>query len=140
MEENKYYVPGIDEFFVGLEFEEWENPAFTNEEWIAKKIEYFTDLEYVCIPEVDKHLENYVLGTSLFRVKYLDSEDIGNLGLIKDPSGERYFELNGYQLYIGMHSKYNITIYNDDEIITFQGYIRNKSELQQVLKMIGVIE
>lgn len=138
MEENKYYTPEIDEFFVGFEFEEWENPAFTNEEWIAKKIEYFTDLEYVCIPEVDKHLENYVLGTSLFRVKYLDKKDLVELGLNEDPSGERYFEFNGYQLYFDIHQDFNVTIYNDNSIIVFQGNVKNKSELIKVLKMLGI--
>ena len=138
MEENKYYTPEIYEFFVGFEFEEWENPAFTNEEWIAKKIEYFTDLEYVCIPEVDKHLEDYVLGTSLFRVKYLDKEDLVELGFNEDPSGERYFEFNEYQLYVDAYPDFNIAIYNDDPIIIFQGTVKNKSELVKVLKMLGI--
>ena len=138
MEENKYYVPEIDEFYVGFEFEEWENTAFTNEEWIAKKIDYFTNLEYVCIPEIDKHLEDYVLGTSLFRVKYLDKEDLIELGFKPDPSGERYYEFNEYQLYVDIHPDFNITIYNDDPIIIFRGSIKNKSELIKVLKMLGI--
>ena len=155
MEENKYYTPEIDEFFVGFEFEEWENPAFTNEEWIAKKIEYFTDLDYVCIPEIDKHLENYVLGTSLFRVKHLDKEDLIELGfeyLDESENGITYVKSNVDTMQQILLTKYyeeyrvGIALHDMDvelprtsiQIGTFGGAIKNKSELIKVLKMLGI--
>jgi hypothetical protein len=73
----------------------------------------------------------------------LNKEDIESLGFVTDPSGERYFELNDYQLNLDIHPVYNVTIFTDkygDSRIVFQGTIKNKSELKQVLKMIGVIE
>lgn len=162
MKENKYYTPEIDEFFVGFEFEEWENPAFTNEEWIAKKIEYFTDLEYVCIPEVDKHLENYVLWTSLFRVKHLDKEDLVELGfkyteqypIILDINEDLFVkkstEFEDFIITV-KDSNVNISVKKDillmaipsdkkywDLYCLFSGKIKNKSELIKVLKMLGI--
>ena len=147
MDTNKYYTPSIEEFHVGFEFEEWENPTFANEEWIAKKIDYFTDLEYVCFPKVDKHLENYILGTSLFRVKYIDSEDIKSFGFEESPDEpeEWFWNYKGdfdIQLYFNdkienLDRGIGISIYNGS--LVFSGYIKNKSELQQILKMIGVI-
>ena len=141
METNKYYTPSIEEFHVGFEFEEWENPAFTNEEWIAKKIEYFTDLEYVCIPEVDKHLENYVLGTSLFRVKRLDKQDLVELGF--EEIGQEEYYLNGdlnswcieHLYHQSIKSYYRI---DDGETQRMFLEIKNKSELIKVLKMLGI--
>ena len=127
METNKYYTPNIEEFHIGFEFED----SYGDGEYAKNSIDQL-NIKDVISSFLDKEVD--------IRVKYLDKQDLIELRFKPDPSGERYFELNGYQLYIGMHSKYNITIYNDDEIITFQGYIRNKSELQQVLKMIGVIE
>ena len=162
MEENKYYVPEIDEFFVGFEFEEWENPSFTNEEWIAKKIEYFTDLEYVCIPEVDKHLENYVLGTSLFRVKRLDKQDLVELGFKYTEQYPIILDIKE-NLFVKKSTEFedfiitmedgnvNISVKKDilltaipsdkkywDLYCLFRGEIKNKSELIKVLKMLGI--
>lgn len=71
---------------------------------------------------------------------YLNKEDIESLGFVTDPSGERYYELGEYQLYVDIHPIHNITIYNWDSTVIFQGTVKNKSELKQVLKMIGVIE
>ena len=155
MEENKYYVPEIDEFFVGFEFEEWENPAFTNEEWIAKKIEYFTDLEYICIPEVDKYLEDYVLGTSLFRVKHLDSEDLIELGFeYMEDVGDcinfaKYIQESNRSINLTLHRnsrRVGVAVHDLNvkspmtsiQIGTFGGEIKNKSELIKVLKMLGI--
>ena len=156
MEENKYYIPEIDEFFVGFEFEEWENPAFTNEEWIAKKIEYFTDLEYVCIPEVDKHLENYVLGTSLFRVKSLDKEDLVELGFKPTYIKEAAELIGGFDMHINEQYKILLFLTGENHVFIFRllhcddpstgrwktdlfdGKIKNKSELIKVLKMLGI--
>lgn len=144
MEENKYYTPEIDEFFVGFEFEEWENPSFTNEEWVAKKIEYFTDLEYVCIPEIDKHLENYVLGTSLFRVKHLDKEDLVELGF----NPVKGVDVNMCNKQIYYKDQWCSVVFNYDRITNiviqknsfpvFNGVVKNKSELIKVLKMLGI--
>ena len=145
MDTNKYYTPSIEEFHIGFEFEEWENPAFTNEEWIAKKIDYFTDLEYVCFPKIDKHLENYILGTSLFRVKYLDSEDIESLGFkfikVGWSEASKIFRCNryrGYELYLREGNTVHIS--TSSGLTMFEGVVKNKSMLKQVLEMIGVIE
>lgn len=163
METNKYYTPSIEEFHVGFEFEEWENLAFTNEEWTLKKMDYFTDLEYVCFPEVDKHLENYILGTSLFRVKYLDKQDLIEFGfeyteqypIILDISENLFVKKSTeFEDFIITMKDNNVNISVKKDVLLmaipsdkkywdlyclFSGKIKNKSELQQVLKMIGVI-
>ena len=137
MKENKYYTPEIDEFFVGFEFEElfkqkWNRlippPKDSPNEWVKLKLDTSHSISRI----ISKIKQDKV------RVKYLDKQDLIELGFNKDPSGVRYFEFNGFQLYFDIHQDFNVTIYNDDSIIVFQGDVKNKSELIKVLKMLGI--
>ena len=125
MEENKYYTPEIDEFYVGFEFED----SYGDEEYAKNSIDKL-NIEDVISSFLDKEVD--------IRVKHLDKQDLIELGFNPDPSCERYYEFNEYQLYVDIHPDFNITIYNDDPIIIFQGSIKNKSELIKVLKMLGI--
>ena len=72
-----------------------------------------------------------------FRVKYLNQEDIENLGFVKWPD-DNIYDLGEFQLHLGRHTDpYKVEIYDDNSQYCFVGVIKNKSELKKVLKMIG---
>lgn len=135
--ENKYYTPSIEEFHVGFEFE-----AINTVSNLPNKDKWESFEMGLGLGEQWTRIENYI-NSNLIRVKFLDKEDIESLGFVIDPSGERYFELDDYQLNLDIHPVYNVTIFTDkygDTRMVFQGTIKNKSELKQILKMIGVTE
>lgn len=132
---DKYYIPSIEEFHVGFEYE-----RLYIDEWLS-------DAPF---PEMagDHAIENteFLLDEGLIRVKYLDKEDIEELGFHHwatnhNPKGE----LVGYEL---SNERFNITFILKDsfleivETITykpyFEGYIKNKSELKKILQQIGI--
>jgi hypothetical protein len=141
MSENKYYTPEITEFCVGFEYElrysensDWKKEVFDFENnWIDFPINFNKDK----------------------RIKYLDSEDIKELGF---EYGEIPCEYNGraggfvkkvkegVELIIECSLGYNNLVkikrwdskhngYN----VFFWGNIKNKTELKKVLQMIGVL-
>lgn len=129
--ETKHYVPEIEEFYVGFEFEISEKGK-----WIKESIGLY-DLSWVSETP-------YLLETKQIRVKHLDREDIESLG----------FELNGgsgnlVQYNLGTYLLYEIKNTNSigiKEIIDFNvvenlfyGKIKNKSELKRILTQIGVL-
>lgn len=163
--ENKYYTPDISEFYVGFEYEHEElmksddNPNDKNgKHWSNATIKTicadnsvpydYTSLE--CVSKLDT-----VFVRNTFRVKYLDKEDIESFGFINIKN--YYNSLNFqnivndflfYEIDYDVESnKLTIERYelagndasnNDYSCFTlFSGVIKNKSELKQVLKMIG---
>lgn len=125
MESNKYYIPTIEEFYVGFEYE------IKNAFWdkiISTKNIFYESLEY--------HLNN-----GNIRVKYLDQEDIESLGFIKHKTIDNYWKLNNIVLRI-KNFKISIYVYDDytvDKLI-FEGIIKNKSELIKLLKQLNINE
>jgi len=139
-QKDKYYTPSLEEFFVGFEFEHFNyegklvsNPKWNKKDWNKEICD--ADWFNILLDEYE-HDEDAVKD---YRVKYLDVEDIESFGFKPDPSGERYFELGGYQLYVNIHPIHNITIYNEAATIIFQGTVKNANELKKVLQMIGVL-
>ncbi len=129
---SKYYTPSIEEFRVGFEYE------YTNDNG-------GTWSNYVMTP-VDLRRHPYELtGSDRLRVKYLDREDIESLGFkIHDydntdsfTNGDIDIEINGYTdpLIIEIWTKKNMLDRSPEMV--FKGTIKNKSELKNILKMIG---
>ena len=125
--ENKYYVPDITEFRIGFEYE-----IEMGGNWYLRDIPFYPLVD-------DSGLE--------YRVKYLDREDIESFGFEFDKKYEKFIIVNDSNdiVFLTMYSNYNSLIGKDygmgcNETILFRGKIKNKSELQQVLKMVGVIE
>ena len=125
--ENKYYVPDITEFRIGFEYE-----IEMGGNWYLRDIPFYQLVD-------DSGLE--------YRVKYLDREDIESFGFEFDKKYEKFIIVNDSNdiVFLTMYSNYNSLIGKDygmgcNETILFRGKIKNKSELQQVLKMVGVIE
>tara|TARA_R110000823_G_scaffold313450_1_gene441119 strand:- start:40 stop:456 length:417 start_codon:yes stop_codon:yes gene_type:complete len=137
---SKYYTPSIEEFHVGFEFED-RHSNYPEEEknWISRL--YTLRAEYELDTVQDRIKNNKI------RVKHLDREDIESLGWV---SGESYGMscylrtdengvaiIDGYQL--DFHSWELVEIYQESTSdLKFSGTIKNKSELKQILKQLGI--
>jgi len=134
MKKNKYYTPEIEEFHVGFECE----IASINNNWLitdwVKKVFNEKDLK----SSFNEYIE-------LYRVKYLNKEDIESLGFVfkkhwvKESDGDIYKQ-KGYGL--TWFKKINsFSIWSDDyeEVTYFRGNIKNKSELKILLKQLGIL-
>jgi hypothetical protein len=140
MEKDKYYTPEIEEFHVGFEYEsEWGAPDHPRAEWHDEVFSKADSIENLC---------------ERVRVKYLDQEDIESLGfkLVEEEEGlpplycnkisEEHSWLLMTQEYDG-GTELEVWIASRGFNIKkgrFEGDIKNKSELKQVLKMIGYEE
>jgi len=133
MNKNKYYTPKIEEFFVGFEFETnylsdvWESRVLSSSE-----ADYFFNTYYADAVATE------------FRVKYLDKEDLENLGFIKtkEDTFEKYStsKYAAWVLYV-YDNKISITFYHPDDSkgeLWFFGTIKNKSELKKLLTQLGI--
>jgi len=139
--DNLYYIPEIEEFRVGFEFE-YDN----SREWMKHVVEinyYFEDLLYN-------------IGSGEIRVKYLDKQDIEECGFTHTKTVLQEFyewkdvhikpEVYGYRIWElqcchrpDTHWFELKAHFEDGNWSTlFEGKIRNKSELKKLLKQIGI--
>ena len=163
---NKYYTPEIEEFHVGFEYEQFGkytefkvglNTAGYYSK-IGETIETIGWKPKLCDEFDFKDLEEY-LEKGLIRTKYLDQEDIESLGFYLNyrfedkllfvncndfstivDSSNKIVEEKALKLYtVRLESNQTVTIrgWLHYDPIFFQGIIKNKSELKQILKMIG---
>jgi len=130
MSEDKYYVPKIEEFHVGFEYE-----ITTGYEWVKK---IFCQKDFNTF--LYEHLDNAIY-QEMVRVKYLDKEDIESENWVEKVwyNGGGYFTIDKFTL--GFFDEHNIIISvldHSDNIILFLGTIKNRSELRKVMEMIGI--
>ena len=153
--DTKYYIPDISEFHVGFEYEHchssirfvmldlktgetsnetepkeiWEKSVFTGNEFDAWKSSF----------KFDESLRD-----GQIRIKYLDKEDIESFGFEHDQTtkdGSYFYSgtlITENQWCINLKD-FTIDIYdiNSKSDFRFNGLVKNKSELNQILKMIG---
>ena len=144
----KYYTPELSELHIGFEVE---------------KAVYISTEPYYPSPSVldswKKVTINHPImmsicswGTSEFRVKYLDQQDIEECGFTYTGKSidswfikEGLFEINGWtsyciRLHYGEHDHRMVILAMDlnEEVILFQGIIKNKTEFKKVIKMLLV--
>ena len=143
MSKEIYYTPSIEEFRVGFEFEVYERISIDHRkggEW-TKNICTFGMINQ---PLNASHLERDEV-----RVKHLDQEDIESFGFKEDKSNSTKERYNG-EMYGKSFGTYGIVLYDtvkvviyrydgSREYVLFTGTIRNKSELEVILKQIGVV-
>ena len=136
--DTKYYTPDISEFHVGFEYErmngtDWEKAELTNVDcWGTTARGYENEFE-----EIDSLIRSV-------RVKYLDKEDIESFGFEHDQTtkdGSYFYSgtlITENQWCINLKD-FTIDIYdiNSKSDFRFNGLVKNKSELKQILKMIG---
>ena len=149
--EAKYYIPEIEELRVGFECEIQSSYGF--QKGIFPEVLYLDTLSGFRADEIGA-IE--AVKSSNIRVKYLDSEDIESLGFIFNAGvTERTdrFSYKNFMLCFNREAKI-VRIAEMNRQIVFQrafpmgveldykelfnGTVKNKSELKQVLKMIGV--
>lgn len=145
--ESKYYTPEMEEFHIGFEYEyrpwDWKNGKF---------LETWKDGKYRKEKSIHKIEEKYIRTLNL-RTKYLDREDIEELGwihtggqLISEGRQDFTIDKNDTEfelLYSSINNKIVITEtnYSDmggDTISLFKGYIKNKSELKKLMKQLNI--
>ena len=130
---NKYYTPEIEEFHVGFEYEHLmyhKNLPI----WVKEKF-HMVDSHFSIVNRVSLH-------NKTVSVKHLDREDIEGEGWVIIHEDERRISFHkkpNKEINFSKNDR-NVTISKDVKRfdISFEGTIKNKSVLKQILKMIGV--
>lgn len=134
MEDNKYYVPELEEFCVGFEYEYltkedvWHKDVFGSEKPL--------DSEQMPFNLVKAILKRF---PAEIRVKRLCGKDIESLGFVADrdlcyfriPNDTRKIDL----FYTGS----KIITIRIDTTQVFDGKVKNKTELKKLMKMLGIL-
>ncbi len=155
--DDKYYIPSIDEFHVGFRFEF----AGLDNNWVKLDYQKLTlgkiapntgwtpDLKWLSSFKFDNTIDKDtgLKDTDYFRVKYLDNDDIEELGWEK--RGKNGFKLlksckldNGY-LYethfnLGFYEVSTMEITDGNGNILFYGKVKNYNELKNLMKWIFI--
>ena len=137
--ENKYYVPAIEEFHIGFEYE-FKHPDYPD--WNKYNTPEFNMDREDCVPFYGdtECLKN-------FRVKYLDKEDIESLGYASNAKmcfleeGKMvddciFFEKDKIN-FLFYPKTYKLIIIKDKNNF-FDGTIKNKSEFIKLLKQLNI--
>ncbi len=149
---DKYYTPEISEFHVGFEYE-YLQPGGA---WIKHNL----DGTPIVHRELDEFTDDLMkLAHAITRVRYLTKSDIESLGwqLLTDEMRSRwnpqeqmkyYFESTNKELsYLNfyaepMYSNRGLDIVGERIRVVidygFDGYIKNKSELSRIMKMLNI--
>ena len=146
----EYYVPKIEEFHVGFECEYYNSYSKKFNPMEIDETNYYTD-------ELGEYDVNYLFsyrGENKFRVKYLGKDDIEELGWeYSGKSIDEWFNKKGkfhigswtsylIKLHYGVHDHrlYIIAMDMGDEHKIFEGVINNKSELEVLMRQLGIKE
>jgi hypothetical protein len=141
---NKYYTPEIEEFYVGFEYEVYNWGGWMKQIYEQNSFLQMWGDEY----EFEKIEPGYI------RVKYLDKEDVESLGWVVElfdlPSGD---SRSVYKL--GHHVITSWIVYDDNGLTidistlpqlnngslnrVFRGKLKNKSELKKLMKQLGIL-
>lgn len=136
--ENKYYVPTIDEFHVGFEFDvnDTIRDGSGRKEW-SYNVKFSTAIANYIKWILDKSPED-------IKVKYLDREDIESLGwkyaqyLDRTTICLNFERKNDWYLNYWFGETPFIEISRDGYDTGFTGYIKNKSELVKLMKQLNI--
>ncbi len=149
--DNKYYTPSIEEFHVGFEYEAlsgFMDGTVKTKEDFEKGNWYKDHVKVGSMPYIQRALNgrNAKKGLCGLRVKYLDSEDFIELGF-DDPAGDGIFFKKRIHVDEEVHINFDTNILiericatEDDSISTvFDGTIKSKSQLKQILQWTGIL-
>jgi len=137
MEDNKYYIPTINEFYVGFEYEVLDKEFWIKKDDFSNSYDYEDSCFYGLLKDLDK---------GNIRVKYLDKEDIESLGFnnYKEPMGEydhtwSYGNSKEPKLKVWFNNPIPVVrVYNSFPSIAFQGIVKNKSELKKLMQQLNI--
>lgn len=154
MKENKYYQPDISEFHIGFEYE-----VFDEENEVCSNKIFPEDFICTGTPTEPDLVELFYSGLKGTRVKYLDRQDIEELGFKNNNEGyeeglvsrnefiriieEEIISIKTYWNQGGQDRENLIRIfkgikYNYPYYEIFRGDIKNKTELKKLLKQLGL--
>jgi len=124
---DKYYIPTLEEFHVGFEYE-----VYVPQKDIWSKEIFYLNTSHI---NLVKYVNLQDVFTIPIRVKYLDEEDIESFGFVK-------YNIKNITVYI--RNNINLYWFNDSYLSIdkgdtqyFRGNIKNKSELKRILTQIG---
>jgi len=146
--EAKYYTPEIEEFHVGFEFEyETNNSMPFLDDTLGKWKKSIFSASCYMDGECERQDIEELIKKNQIRVKHLDREDIESLSWIPLTISEE----NSSWVFKNKKNEYNcrlildsrnkdaeFTILNKNLRIVFQGTIKNKSELQKLMKQLNI--
>ncbi len=140
----KYYTPSIDEFHVGFEYE-LNNMMLRGTMAVKPPLEWY---KYTFDNErpYDLTFIKYALekNINIFRVKYLDINDLKNLKFTSTTNDSYYIYNHEKKYILFVHEDHLIEIRKKIEnsieiyVTLFQGIIKNKSELKILLKQLQI--
>jgi hypothetical protein len=136
MEEIKYYIPEIEEFYVGFEFEYESYEDY----WKKSIFRFDNDYGLNNLSLIINWLDNKEI-----RVKYLDKEDIENLGweYLDDDRITYIYSKDNYELQYSLDDKIisileRINNTTGNRVVIYP--IKNKSELKKLMKQLNIIK
>lgn len=148
----KYYTPTIDEFYIGYEYEYLStsySPIIVDHtddtiEFSKEKLDVWEkkilDLPLTYSPINSLYYISILLENKQIRTKYLDREDILDLGFTEESYffgvDEKYYQNNKF--YLSQNKNLTWSITDDDTIIYYYGNIKSKNELRLILKFLNV--
>jgi hypothetical protein len=133
--DNKYYIPTIEEFYVGFEYE-YKHPIG----WKKEKMSW----------ESPHEIFSDAIFMKTVRVPYISKEDIESLGWKYDKLENGWLEYKliknnkFYTLFKTKSNNYIVTLTfekapNSNNIYyIFKGKIKNKSELKKLMEQLGI--
>lgn len=139
---DKYYIPTIEEFHVGFEYEHYSYNKWNK------------DILNILDMQSDSNIDAIFRESFKVRVKYLDIDDINELGWTafgRDAWKETFEDLQGgciFNLIDKENDEFQL-YYNNIELIEiydvcngriFSGTIKNKSELKVLMKQLRIIK
>lgn len=130
----EYYQPTLEDFTIGFEYEFLTGGV----EW--KKFVFDMDRPQAVLENVRDY-------PTTFRVKYLDEEDIIELGgvLMHEEKGNpnKMFHIGDHSIIWNQTGWCIITVRTKErheDYTAFVGTIKNKSELRRILKQVGITQ
>jgi hypothetical protein len=151
----KYYTPDIDEFHVGFECEVLLTQArsINDIEEVWMKMEMYESNSYVSQfvigNAINSHttvinILNELIKDKKVRVKYLDADDIKELGWKEELYKDIKTYINRYYRLFWFENNTVISIdcelhSNPHLIQVFRGSIKNKSELKVLMKQLNIV-
>lgn len=145
MEDEKYYVPAVEEFHIGFEYEIVEFTSHNGEPRSLKYTKKVLDAKKYGWWDLEGAIKN-----NNARVKHLDREDIESLGFFCGTTSgvcASYGKRDDKQeLRFVLHEQYHnntikierVLYYDAGKETIFEGTIKNKSELKKLLKQLGI--
>ncbi len=138
---NKYYVPDIEDLHIGYEFElichngDWKSGIFPNLLKENKDLDEF------------KNDDLMKLAHAIIRTKYLDKEDIESLEwkctddtmILKSLFFAKISIFIQYQMKYNLETR-NMSIINENARELYTGECKSINELKYIMKLLGIIK